>query len=95
MNCEPPTPFVKTGISEAFDVRVYPNPTTGLFKIETNGNDNTPIVITIYNVLGKPLKSRKVSRSETLMLDSKFTTGVYFLLAEQDGRKKVIRMVKQ
>ncbi|RYZ54140.1 MAG: T9SS type A sorting domain-containing protein, partial [Sphingobacteriales bacterium] len=94
-NCAPPPPFITRERDKDFDVTVYPNPTSGAFKISTNGKAQTPITITFYDLLGKPLMTRKVISGETLVPDAGMKTGVYFLLAEQDGRKKIIRLVKQ
>jgi hypothetical protein len=68
-----------------FDVAIFPNPNTGQFSIEFNGNSNEIVNISLYNSLGDVVyKAENVrinnSYSETLNLDVE--QGIYYLRIE-------------
>jgi hypothetical protein len=72
---------------------VYPNPTNGHFSIDL-GNTFIKAEIQITDVLGKIIISEKVVSSQTLDLFIQDPVGVYFVTVKADGKKAVIRVVK-
>lgn len=70
------------------EIKIYPNPTTGLIKIETDQNFST---IKIFDVAGRLLLDRNFTNEIEI---GAFVSGIYFLeLGGKDGiyRKKIIK----
>jgi hypothetical protein len=71
------------------DIRLYPNPSTGLLNIDINypGTENTSIEI--YNVLGKKVYSGKFRNSKLIQVDlSNVSTGIYNVQLISNGVKR-------
>lgn len=81
---------INTGIGEnpaGFDIRVFPNPNSGNFTLELNGNSNEVLSIRIYNALGNEVYSQENievtgSYYENLSLD--VDQGMYYIRIEGD-----------
>ncbi|WP_417940128.1 LamG-like jellyroll fold domain-containing protein [Flavobacterium sp. RS13.1] len=68
------------------DFLVYPNPSSGVFNIQTQENT----LLEVYDVSGRKVKSQKAT-SETSQVDlSGYNNGVYFLKTNQ-GTTKLIK----
>ncbi len=76
-------------------VRLYPNPTTGVLKI----NNEEKVQIAIYDVLGKQLVRNSLDSGLNQVDLSSFISGVYFvkvqLLNNPVGGVKTYRIIKQ
>ncbi len=72
---------------------VYPNPTHGHFFIDL-GNPFSTAEIQITNVLGKVIASKTAVNAQTLDLFIQDPAGVYIVTVKADGKKAVIRVVK-
>ena len=87
------TIYLQTAVSEvnAIGLKVYPNPTYGLFTIEGVEVDR----IQLFDVYGKLLKNSVLSDGEHQIDMSDFTNGVYILKAYYHnnvvGVKKIIK----
>ncbi len=88
-----------TGIDEksATDVRVYPNPASGLFNIELNSDNNNPVNIKVINVAGKivyNLENIVVSGIQIEQVDlSNYADGNYTVVVTNNGvstTKKIV-----
>ncbi len=87
-----------TGISEPdiMEVKVYPNPSSGIFNLEIPELGNTQIVIKIYNLMGSVIYTNVVTGRENIQLIdiSDKAKGIYFLCVESDKNvvfnKKII-----
>lgn len=78
-------------------VRIYPNPTDGLLKIEMMEYDSsTPYVIKLLTSSGQQMISRTCSSATTQIDISQRPTGIYFLqIMTSDGAKKTWKIVKK
>lgn len=74
------------------DFTYYPNPSAGLVNITSGSNIEA---ISIYNVAGQLLTSKKVNATETTIDLSSFANGIYFVKAVNGGKEKNFRIVKQ
>ena len=64
-------------------LQVYPNPTSGLFKIKTTAVE----VATLYDYSGKLLKTQKLSAGENTMDISNLQNGIYLIKVGNDTSK--------
>jgi len=80
---------------ESFNVKIYPNPTTGELKIE-NGELRIKSV-EIFDVMGKLQKSRKAEEQKVdWNLDiSNFPAGVYFVRVQTESGEVVKKILKE
>ena len=80
---------------ESLDLLVYPNPTTGLFKIDI---PNTPFIqeISIISMLGKTVYQGVVRESGKLSVDlSAHENGIYFIAWFSKGKRITKKIVLQ
>lgn len=66
-----------TGTLASNNLRIYPNP--GASEIKINGLPEGTFDISIFQVDGKKIISRTISRSDTSIDISSLTSGIYFL----------------
>lgn len=59
---------------------VYPNPSSGILNISSNGNVDFIESISIHNLLGKTLYSKNVNDTSTQIDLSNFSKGMYFVI---------------
>lgn len=77
------------------NVRVFPNPSTGLLTLEL-GKMIDQVTVTISNVTGKVLYQNNFEQIETTQLELSDTSGVYFVKIEMpDQPAKTVRVVKE
>jgi hypothetical protein len=90
---------ITTGVSKNLgisnNVDVYPNPSTGIVKIQTTFLDKQDVDITITNMLGQVVSTtKKTTNIELLTVDlSKEKNGVYFVTVSTATDKMVTRLV--
>lgn len=83
-----------TGINELSDVdiKVYPNPTSGIITMDLTSESNKPVVIRITNVSGKVIQEINdivISGSHTQKVDlSDYSDGIYTLTIVKEGSYK-------
>ena len=83
------------GIEEQFfsPVVIYPNPTTGLFKLEFNG---TVLKIQIFNMLGEIVLHEEASGKNEIQIDiSKNPPGIYFVRISSGEKIFSRKVIKQ
>ncbi len=72
------------------EISVYPNPTTGIFTIETEGNFD----VTITDISGKEiLKFQNFKTSKVDLSDN--ANGVYFIKFQNNETVKTVKIIKQ
>ena len=76
------------------DLILYPNPTNGKFSIDM-GDDYLVVTVTISDLNGKLIQSKKYNKSQLLNLKIEEPSGVYLLVIESGEKKAVIRLVKE
>lgn len=89
----PDTPPVITGIGgmEEGSFQIFPNPSTGIFKIQML-NEFADAKITIYNSSGLLVRSQ-LSKNELDLRDA--PNGIYFVKIETDKKVLVKKIIKQ
>ena len=81
-------PEIKTGIFENKnqEIKVYPNPSSGIFNIEIPKLDNKKLIIKVYNILGSLIYTNIITGGEGQQIDiSDKAAGIYFLSIESDN----------
>ena len=82
--------FVGINDLSEIGINIYPNPSTGIFTIETEGNFD----VTITNLSGKVIS--KLHNFKTSKVDlSNHANGVYFIKFQNDEIVKTIKLIKQ
>jgi chitinase len=75
-------------------VQLYPNPTNGSFSISL-GESYDNITITVADLRGRIIQSKKYNESQLLNLKIDVPTGVYLLFLESRDKKAVIKLIKE
>ena len=86
------------GAEGELNVRLYPNPTTGKFRVELSGADAGQVTTLLRDALGgERLRNRhKVVGERTLELDvTDQRRGVYLLEVQSGDRRQILKVVKQ
>lgn len=85
-----------TGIAEVnnpFVFEVYPNPTSGGFKVKVKGVSSRNASISVYNLCGQTIYTNRIMNNETLPIDlSGFTRGLY-AISLRSGDKTFTRKI--
>ncbi|PIF34431.1 putative secreted protein (Por secretion system target) [Flavobacterium sp. 9] len=78
-----------------FTVIVAPNPTKTAFHLNINGGDNTQeIVVTIFDILGRRLKTLKSDYEQTISIGTDLCPGLYLAEISQGYNKKTVKLIK-
>ncbi|RZK44786.1 MAG: T9SS type A sorting domain-containing protein, partial [Pedobacter sp.] len=74
---------------------VWPNPSSGAFNLNLLSNADSQITVKIHNQWGQVVKTvNGVRNNSTIALGSDLTKGQYFIIVEQGGLKKIIKIIK-
>lgn len=88
--------FFGNGINELrsqYGVSVYPNPTNGMFIIESAAS--MPKTIEVSDMTGRVILSSTTSDAKTQVNLNAFATGIYYVKVKLAGATEVIKVVKQ
>ncbi|WP_329806993.1 LamG-like jellyroll fold domain-containing protein [Flavobacterium facile] len=76
----------------ANNIKIYPNPSNGIFAIETQ-EDST---VEVFDMIGKKVYSNKVSVGSSNIDLSNYTNGIYLLtVTNQKGNLNTFKLIKQ
>jgi photosystem II stability/assembly factor-like uncharacterized protein len=94
--------FVATGITPAiadYKLKLYPNPSTGLFYLAFDAENNLPINVLVTDALGKVVLKMTYKDKSQLWLKSidltNYSPGVYFLKLENNGNETTQKLILQ
>jgi Secretion system C-terminal sorting domain len=75
------------------EIGLYPNPTTGIFKVSAS---ELIEIITVYTISGQQLKRvENIQKKETTLDIEALATGIYFAQVKTTQGEKVFRVLKQ
>jgi hypothetical protein len=69
-----------------FEIKAFPNPARDFLKIQVNGNENTDLIIEMYDAIGRKLYIQKMEAGTTMYeIDvATFVPGMYYLKFSDD-----------
>ncbi len=77
-------------------VEVYPNPSTGIFRLYLSGTGQGEVTLGLYSADGRELQMRRTAANGVIDIDATaYRPGVYFLKVIQGAAVKTIKLVKQ
>ena len=102
LNC---TPVKISGVTAAnrtsanmveipFNVKVYPNPSMGVFNIEVQSPEKESVLIKVIDMQGRLVNSMKANPNTNIKIGWELRPGIYFLEVTQAGNKKYIKLLK-
>jgi hypothetical protein len=82
------------------DMRIFPNPSKGLFQIDIIGMENADYDLEIYNAVGSKVYGKQISYSgndlQSYKIDLRsYAKGVYIVRLHSKGQIKVKRIIVQ
>lgn len=81
---------------EIKSVTVYPNPSMGIYSIDTYYSDkNISIEIEVFDILGRAVLKGIINESNSQLNLGSYPNGVYFLKIDLNGNIKIIKLVKE
>lgn len=89
--CEAITTVGINNAAASSSVAVYPNPSTGLYKIELNDNS----VVTISNVLGETVVSARMPKGTHTINIQDQPKGIYLLQVTTGSSKQTSKLIKE
>lgn len=92
-----PAVLAITGVGEYFNSSnlVYPNPVLSTIYIDLSSfEDDSDVEVSIYNTSGNRVENLRARRSAEVAAD-RYSTGMYFLRASQNGRIHSEKFIKQ
>ena len=85
--------FVGVDAQTNLNVNIYPNPSTGLFKVQTSSQIEEYVVV---DVTGKIIQSVQTNKAKSFSIDlSNETSGIYFVSILSLKANKVVRIIKE
>ena len=78
-----------------FDVNVFPNPTTSEFSLLVKAVDQTKVMVRLFDLQGRQLKTMQVNSNEITMIGKDLKAGVYLLEITEGKNKSVKKIIKQ
>lgn len=66
------------------DVKVYPNPTTGLLQLELNSIDVQDLKYNVYNAMGQHVTTQNIISKQTQINLGSLSSGLYFIEVVSD-----------
>ena len=75
-----------------YDLKLYPNPTSGLITIQSN---ETMDEIVIYNMFGQEMQKIDQAGTQTQVSLENLPLGVYIVKATWGTNQKTVRIIKE
>lgn len=77
--------------NNAFQIRIYPNPTKE--KITISWSENLETNIELFDLQGRKIASKQIYSSETEFKLSEFSDGVYLISVQNEGKKIIHKII--
>ncbi len=83
-----------SGLSAALDVRLYPNPSSGSFRLLVRGGIESQTRYQVHTAEGRLLEQNTLPSHGTLELGSAWIPGIYFIRLFNGDSSKTVKAVK-
>ncbi len=81
--------------ADSLAVTAYPNPSPSNFHMQVISKSSSPITLTIFNNYGKQVAVHKaLANHASVTVGDNFERGAYYGIAEQDGIRQTINLMK-
>ena len=81
--------------SNAFEVKMYPNPTTKLLNVSVTTENILNASVSICDITGKLLRKISISDNNSQVDIADLNPGIYFFQYNDDLHKKTVKVIKQ
>ena len=102
LNCTPvkilplQTNKVSANVMEAkFDVKVFPNPSTGVFNVQLQSAGKEFVLIRVVDSQGRLVEMLNAKPNANIMIGRNLVPGLYFLEVLQGNNKKSVKLLKE
>ena len=86
--------FEETALKRS--VRIYPNPTKGMLKVEVVGMQDSDVCrLSLYGMSGNRVMQTKATESMTFLDLSNYANGHYLLVLELNGENTTWKIIKE
>lgn len=75
-------------------LKVYPNPTASVFKLDVESSSNEKISMQLTDVNGRVLRSMDLTEGRTVQFGNDLPAGSYFLTVKQGTKNKTVKLIK-
>jgi hypothetical protein len=77
-------------------IMTSPNPSHGSFRLSITSDNNEPMTLQVYDVLGRMVETRNgIVAGQALQIGMRYRPGIYFAQVIQGTKKVTTRLVKQ
>lgn len=77
-----------------FDVKAMPNPSNTFFRLQPGGKSSSPVTVRIVDVSGRVVEQFQKAGNTTINVGANWKGGTYVAEVMQDGKRKIVKLVK-
>jgi hypothetical protein len=81
-------------IAMGFDVKVYPNPSSGDFTFEFENTSEEKVSVNVYDMVGKLVLSESTTNPQFTIRNPQLTAGVYTAVFTAPENSKTLKLIK-
>ena len=83
--------------NQGMEVKIYPNPYTDNFNLSLSTANDSKVVVTVYDMIGRLIETRDINPRESaeLKIGDKYPSGVYNVVVAQGEEVKTLKVVKR
>ena len=83
------------GADENMEVKVFPNPSVGVFNLNIISSSNELIHVRVLDVQGRLITTTTASPSKNTLFGDELRPGVYYVEVTQAKNSKIVKLIKQ
>lgn len=86
-SCYPISTLSTSYLTSVSNIKIYPNPSNGNFRVQLNKTENSVLVM-IKNVTGQMILKKQFNNTNTILVNLNESSGVYFVILENESGKQ-------